>query len=108
MNKIKCFLLFILIATFYTNCHKKTIPCFDYEQTDSLIVNFDASCSQNAYKYNWSFDNETVVTTSPKVSYKFNTSGEHKVMLDVLNKRNKHKNGFTMEVVTERKTITIY
>lgn len=108
MKTVKNFLYIVIILNTLTGCNKKTSPCFDYQQTDSLTVYFDASCSKNAYKYNWSFDNDPVVTTTPQMTYRFKTPGEHKVVLDVFNKKGKHNNGFSMEVVTDKKTIIIY
>eukprot|EP01034_Spumella_vulgaris_P008187 gene8187-10413_t len=69
-------------------CRKPTEACFTHSPTTSINtstdVEFDASCSQNAGKYVWSFgDNSDSSTTSSTITHRFTASGTYMVTLGV-------------------------
>lgn len=69
-------------------CRKPTEACFTYLPTSSINTNtdvvFDASCSQNAGRYVWSFgDNSDSSTTSSTITHRFTASGTYQVTLGV-------------------------
>lgn len=69
------------------SCRKPTEACFTFSPTainTNTDVTFDASCSQNAGRYVWSFgDNSDSSTTSPTIIHRFSASGTYTVSLGV-------------------------
>ena len=86
-------------------CRKPTEACFTYSPTGSINtstdVEFDASCSQNAGKYVWSFgDNTDLSTVSGTITHRFTVSGTYMVTLGVQSKDG--KSGGTDKLIVQR------
>jgi len=75
-------------------CRKPTEACFTHTPINGINTNtdvvFDASCSQNAGKFVWSFDDNTdSSTTSSSITHRFAASGTYMVTLGVQSKDGK-------------------
>lgn len=74
-----------------SSCVKKTEACFTY-YPESVIVNepvtFDASCSQSASLFEWTFGTSIADTSthSDTISYTFTNTGSYEVKLKVTRK----------------------
>lgn len=80
-----------VVAVFGTSalfaCRKPTEACFTHSPDNvntSTDVLFDASCSQNAGRFVWSFgDGEDSSSTSSTMTHRFTASGTYLVTLGV-------------------------
>jgi PKD repeat protein len=84
-------ILFCSGVILLSSCVKKTEACFTY-YPESVIVNepvmFDASCSQSASLFEWTFGTSTADTSnhSDTISYTFTNTGSFEVKLKVTRK----------------------
>jgi PKD repeat protein len=87
MKKQSFFLLSFFSVAFLFSCKKPVNACFSFSPQHPALsdtVTFDASCSENATEYRWSFGDGTVdTTTTATVSHAFPSAGIYTVYLNV-------------------------
>ena len=94
MNNI--FYGFIAIATILSSCEKPTNGCFTYSPTiitTTTAATFNASCTQNAIYYTWTFGDgtlDTTVTSALTVTHQYKMTGNYTVTL-----KTKRKDGMS-------------
>jgi PKD repeat protein len=87
------YLLLLLVVIVNSNCQKHPIKaCFTYSPAivkPNTEVIFDASCTENPYKYVWRFNdgtNDTSIIGLATITHKFNIAGTFQVELLVIKK----------------------
>jgi PKD repeat protein len=83
--------ILICCSSLLTSCSKPTEVCFTYAPTivtTNTKVTFDASCSDNASYFLWSFGDNTAdtTTTSLTITHMFSSEGQYNVTLQVKRK----------------------
>jgi PKD repeat protein len=78
----------IILSVSIGSCSKPEKACFEFsplKPTTASLITFNASCSENVYKYTWSFgDNSSdSTTTSPSVTHIYQQPGEYEGILNV-------------------------
>ncbi len=111
MKKTVCTLTLLLtsitLASLFNACNKPAKACFTYSPTTittTTDVIFDASCSEAADGYKWSFVNSRIDTTSssPIISHRYNTPGTYTITLTV-----DAKNSTLFNHLGQTQTITV-
>lgn len=87
-HTLTLFLISCLFVSLFTACSKPTNTCFTYSPTTAITTNtdivFNATCSENASSYRWTFGDGTTDTTthSLTITHKYNTAGTYTVTLN--------------------------
>ena len=100
--------IFTLNSILFNSCSKPTEACFTYSLNktlqDSLLVVFNASCSQNTSQFLWNFGDgsKDTIVNSPIIQYRYNIKGEYNVKLNA-----KSKDGVSVKKGNNSKTMNI-
>jgi len=84
-------ILAVTLLIFVIACQEPTEGCFTYSPSyidTTTVVTFNASCSQNASYFNWSFGDNTkdTMVTSITFTHNFSASGTYTVTLNAARK----------------------
>lgn len=109
--KYRLIVLFVITlnSILFNSCSKPTEACFSYSLNktlqDSLLIVFNASCSQNTSQFLWNFGDgsKDTIVNSPIIQYRYKTIGEYNVKLNAKSKDgvsvNKGNNSKTMNII---------
>ncbi len=103
-------MFFCVFSVLFTlSCSKPEKACFEYTPlapTTATAIIFNGSCSENAYKFTWSFGDNTPDTTTLEktISHIYSQPGEYEVTLHI-----ERKDGVTLKKgrTTTRKIIRV-
>jgi PKD repeat protein len=81
-------LLLLIFSAAFISCKKPVNACFDFSPAHPLLsdtVSFDASCSEEATSYTWTFGDGSpdTTTTSATIKHAFPSAGYYNVYLVV-------------------------
>jgi PKD repeat protein len=93
MIKLKSISILLFMLTCLASCQKHPVKaCFTYTPlniTTNTVVNFDASCTKNPYKYTWHFNDgsrDTSLIGNSNISHQFILPGNYTVSLNISKK----------------------